>query len=200
MYLCDDCLLDLIDHTTSFIAELISSPFFSYRVYKASTTRRMVLFVLFLAMYAVVLPFCYLTAGEPRKAAMIAAQKLADEKWANEAFAVPNVTLSVNNGTLTGSSMGDDGNGTMVVESDVSVTGDTLSTTSTSSTSSAAALAVAAEAEKLKREKENKVKDSLDRLKVLGYNTYILSFFHTPTIIISSSQHTHSLTAYTIIS
>jgi len=94
---------------------------------------------------------------------MIAAQKLADEKWANEAFAVPNVTLS-SNGTVTGL---DNGSGT-AVELDVSVTGDTLSTTTastTSSTSATAALAVAAEADKLKREKENKVKDSLDRLK-----------------------------------
>ena len=146
----------------SFIAYLYSSSFvrFSFcRVYKASTTRRTVLFVLFLAMYAVVLPFCYFTAGEPRKAAMIAAQKLADEKWANEAFAVPNVTLSANGTEL---SMSDDGTaGT--VELDVSVTGDTLATSSTStspSTSAAAALAVAAEADKLKREKENKVKDS----------------------------------------
>ena len=114
-------------------------------------------------MYAVVLPFCYLTAGEPRKAAMIAAQKLADEKWANEAFAVPNVTLS-SNGTVTGM----DDTGMTAVEVDVSMTGDTLATTptTTSSTSAVAALAVAAEAEKLKREKENKVKDSLDRLKV----------------------------------
>ena len=114
-------------------------------------------------MYAVVLPFCYLTAGEPRKAAMIAAQKLADEKWANEAFAVPNVTLS-SNGTVAGM----DDTGMTAVEVDVSLTGDTLATTptTTSSTSATAALAVAAEAEKLKREKENKVKDSLDRLKV----------------------------------
>ena len=145
----------------------------------------MVLFVLFLAMYAVVLPFCYLTAGEPRKAAMIAAQKLADEKWANEAFAVPNVTLSAN-GTVTGLSMNDDSNGTATaaVELDVSITGDTLpissTTTSTStspSTSAAAAMAVAAEAEKLKREKENKVKDSLDRLKVISQ--HILTYPNT---------------------
>jgi hypothetical protein len=37
-----------------------------------------------IGLYAVTLPYCYYTAGEPRKAAMIHAQQLADEKWASE--------------------------------------------------------------------------------------------------------------------
>jgi len=33
-------------------------------------------------LYAVVLPYCYLTAGEPRRLAMINAQEIADKNWA----------------------------------------------------------------------------------------------------------------------
>lgn len=56
----------------------------SAKVYKSDPIRRYVLLGLLLMIYAFSIPFCYYTAGEPRKAAMIAAQKLADEKWALE--------------------------------------------------------------------------------------------------------------------
>ena len=56
----------------------------SAKVYKSDPIRRNVLLGLLLMIYAFSIPFCYYTAGEPRKAAMIAAQKLADEKWALE--------------------------------------------------------------------------------------------------------------------
>jgi hypothetical protein len=36
-------------------------------------------------LYALVVPYSYLTAGDPRKAAILNAQSLADEKWAREA-------------------------------------------------------------------------------------------------------------------
>ena len=50
-------------------------------VYRASQVKRMVLLSLLVALYAIVLPFCYNTAGEPRKAAALSAQEKADEKW-----------------------------------------------------------------------------------------------------------------------
>lgn len=56
----------------------------SAKVYKPDPVRRILLLVSLIAMYAISIPFCYLTAGEPRKTAMIQAQKLADEKWAAE--------------------------------------------------------------------------------------------------------------------
>lgn len=56
----------------------------SAKVYKKDNTRRVILFSVLIALYAIVIPYCYFTAGEPRKAAMIHAQKLADEKWALE--------------------------------------------------------------------------------------------------------------------
>ena len=59
----------------------------SAKVYKPDPIRRYVLLGSLLAIYAFSIPFCYYTAGEPRKAAMIAAQKLADEKWALESSA-----------------------------------------------------------------------------------------------------------------
>ena len=46
------------------------------RVYKASGMRKTVIFSIIIALYAVTLPFCYNTAGEPRAAAMLHAQKL----------------------------------------------------------------------------------------------------------------------------
>lgn len=55
------------------------------RVYKAAPLRRLVLVSAMVAIYAVVLPYCWMTAGEPRKAAAISAQTLADERWAAEA-------------------------------------------------------------------------------------------------------------------
>ena len=46
------------------------------RVYESSSVRRTVLFSIIVALYAVTIPFCYHTAGEPRAAAMLHAQKL----------------------------------------------------------------------------------------------------------------------------
>ena len=51
------------------------------RTYRASGTRRLMITSIFIVLYAVVIPYCYQTAGEPRAAAAIAAQKLADDKW-----------------------------------------------------------------------------------------------------------------------
>lgn len=56
----------------------------SAKVYRPDSTRRMILLAVLVAMYAVSIPFCYYTAGHPRKAAMIHSQKIADEKWALE--------------------------------------------------------------------------------------------------------------------
>jgi len=53
----------------------------SAKVYKTSTTRRMFITALFIAAYAVVIPFAYITVGEPRSAAILRAQNLEDEKW-----------------------------------------------------------------------------------------------------------------------
>eukprot|EP01040_Poterioochromonas_malhamensis_P009840 gene9840-10684_t len=73
----------------------------SAKVYKNDPVRRMVLIAILIAMYAVSLPFCYYTAGEPRRIAMIQAQKIADEKWAAEILMLHtdenNATSSTNN-------------------------------------------------------------------------------------------------------
>ena len=106
---------------------------------------------------------------------MIAAQKLADEKWAKEAFSMSNVTssgdLESSNGSLSG---GSGMSGGAPVEVELSLTGEavapataaaTAAAAATTAAATAAANAVAAEAEKLKRDKENKEKDALERLK-----------------------------------
>jgi len=62
------------------------------RLYQKSGFKRMVLISAIVALYAVVLPFCYRTAGEPRAAAAIAAQEKADEKW--EQYSAGNFTDS----------------------------------------------------------------------------------------------------------
>lgn len=56
----------------------------SAKVYRPDSRRRFFIFSLIVALYAWSLPYCYYTAGEPRKIAMEQAQKLADEKWALE--------------------------------------------------------------------------------------------------------------------
>ncbi len=38
----------------------------------------------FFSQCSITVPFCYYTAGEPRKAAILNAQQLQDEKWAQE--------------------------------------------------------------------------------------------------------------------
>src|SRR5687767_5042708 len=60
----------------------------SARVYRKDSTRRIILTSLLVVLYGIAIPFCYNTAGEPRKTAMIHAQKLADEKWALESSSV----------------------------------------------------------------------------------------------------------------
>ena len=59
----------------------------SAKVYKPAPVKRIILLSVLVAIYAVVLPFCYTTAGDPRRAAVINAQQLADEKWAAESAA-----------------------------------------------------------------------------------------------------------------
>lgn len=150
------------------------SPFLlHYRVFKPSAVRRSGLLVLMLVMYAVVLPFCYFTAGEPRKAAMVAAQRLADEKWAKEAFTVPNATALLGNSNGNGTAadglappgIGSDAGVAVAVEVGSDGLPIPAAPTATNAAASAAAAAVAAEADKLKREKDAKAKDGLDRLK-----------------------------------
>jgi cation-transporting ATPase 13A1 len=57
---------------------------FFRRAYRQAPAKKFLLLGFIVALYAVILPYCYRTAGEPRKAAMIHAQQLADEKWALE--------------------------------------------------------------------------------------------------------------------
>lgn len=59
----------------------------------------MLLTALIVLLYAVSIPYCYITSGEPRKIAMIHAQKLADEKWEREIL--ENAASNANNSTLT---------------------------------------------------------------------------------------------------
>jgi hypothetical protein len=70
----------------------------SAKVYKSDPVRRLLLLGVVIAMYAVTIPYCYYTAGEPRKLAMIQAQKIIDEKWASE---IHIITPDENNGTST---------------------------------------------------------------------------------------------------
>ena len=56
----------------------------SAHVYKQDPIRRGIIIVILVILYAVSVPYCYMTAGEPRRIAMQQAQKLADEKWALE--------------------------------------------------------------------------------------------------------------------
>ena len=51
------------------------------RVYKPSSSRRILLISLLILLYSIVLPYCYNTAGDPRNNAISTAQKHADEKW-----------------------------------------------------------------------------------------------------------------------
>ncbi len=71
----------------------------SAKVYRSDSLRRMLLISLIVALYSVVLPFCYYTAGEPRRTAMIQSQKLADERWALEVALHPTILNSTGNGT-----------------------------------------------------------------------------------------------------
>ena len=60
------------------------------RLYNKSSFKSTLLLSVIIALYAVVLPYCYNTAGEPRAAAAIAAQEMADDKW--EKYASGNFT------------------------------------------------------------------------------------------------------------
>ena len=51
-------------------------------VYRPSAFKRVFWLSVLVALYAVVVPYCYNTAGDPRRAAALAAQEKADEKWA----------------------------------------------------------------------------------------------------------------------
>lgn len=73
----------------------------SAHVYRPDSVRRMLLLAVLVAIYSFSIPYCYMTAGEPRRIAMIQAQKLSDEKWAAEVnFLSENGTLSMANSTL----------------------------------------------------------------------------------------------------
>jgi hypothetical protein len=52
---------------------------FLNRVYKSSGIRHTLIFSVIVVLYAIALPFCYRTAGEPRAAAMLHAQKLGED-------------------------------------------------------------------------------------------------------------------------
>ena len=52
------------------------------RIYRPSAVKRVFWASLLVALYAIVIPYCYRTAGEPRASAALAAQEKADAKWA----------------------------------------------------------------------------------------------------------------------
>ena len=56
----------------------------SAHVYKASSVKKWLIYAIIAALYAVSVPFCYKTAGDARAAAIIQAQRLADERWEAE--------------------------------------------------------------------------------------------------------------------
>lgn len=58
----------------------------SARPYRAAPERKLIITSILFALYAISIPYCYFTSGEPRRAAMIATQKLADEKWERESL------------------------------------------------------------------------------------------------------------------
>ncbi len=58
----------------------------SATVYQAAPARRIALGLLLAIMYAISLPYCYYTVGEPRKAAIEKAQRLFDERWTEESM------------------------------------------------------------------------------------------------------------------
>lgn len=61
----------------------------SARVYKPANHRKVLIWGVIIAMYSAAVPFCYNTAGEARAAAIIQAQKLADERWEAEQALIP---------------------------------------------------------------------------------------------------------------
>eukprot|EP00601_Ochromonadales_sp_CCMP2298_P019465 CAMPEP_0173300136 /NCGR_PEP_ID=MMETSP1143-20121109/17062_1 /TAXON_ID=483371 /ORGANISM="non described non described, Strain CCMP2298" /LENGTH=91 /DNA_ID=CAMNT_0014240493 /DNA_START=416 /DNA_END=691 /DNA_ORIENTATION=- len=65
------------------------------KVFRPDPLRRSLLAALIVALYAAALPYCYLTAGEPRKAAMLQAQKLADCFALDSRFHTPTGTAQL---------------------------------------------------------------------------------------------------------
>ena len=71
------------------MSDILTNLLFSYyRPYKLAPERRLILTSILVALYAISLPYCYFTSGEPRRIAMINAQRLADEKWEKESLLV----------------------------------------------------------------------------------------------------------------
>ena len=56
--------------------------------YRPAPLRRYTLLALLVALYSWSVPFCYNTVGEPRAAAILRAQRLDDEKWAEQSIQV----------------------------------------------------------------------------------------------------------------
>lgn len=110
----------------------------SARVYKPSSTRRFFLLSCLVALYAIVLPYCYLTAGDPRRAAMINAQTLADEKWAAEAAISANQLSS--NATESSETTFDSSLPAAELPTSTSSSETTSTSTSTSSASASASI------------------------------------------------------------
>ena len=77
MYLCLTYYIDIQ-------LKIVNTLFIFDRPYKSSSERRIVWISIIVLLYAISIPYCYLTSGEPRKVAMINAQKLSDEKWERE--------------------------------------------------------------------------------------------------------------------
>jgi hypothetical protein len=93
-------------------------------------------------LYAIVIPYCYFTAGEPRKAAILNAQRLADERWAAESV------FNSLNGTENAAASRSTVTAELSASGDATVTiGGSTSTSSSSSSSSLTADAVADEEE-----------------------------------------------------
>eukprot|EP01038_Epipyxis_sp_PR26KG_P009128 gene9128-12312_t len=72
----------------------------SGKVFKAAPFKRAILLVLLIVLYAIIIPYCYITAGEPRKLAIVQAQKLIDEKWMQES-AINTETVSIASNTTS---------------------------------------------------------------------------------------------------
>ena len=66
----------------------------SAKVYRKDPIRSSLFAAVLVALYAFSIPYCINTAGEPRRVAMISAQKLADENWAKEASFIDLSTLN----------------------------------------------------------------------------------------------------------
>jgi hypothetical protein len=59
---------------------------FNCRAFKKASERKWLLISILVLLYSISIPYCYITSGEPRRLAMIQAQKIADEKWERESI------------------------------------------------------------------------------------------------------------------